>query len=217
MTTASPDISTEHLSATRLAMSRPRVLGWMRSAAVLDGDWGTSVAYVLGIGFALAGYGSFWQLLAMMALTTLVAVNYVSLCRLYPNGGGVYSLVCHQSNFLAVIGALLLAVDTIVTIALSILDGRHYVGVEHPVALAIAVILIIGSINWFGPRHSGGLALLITFFTLVTIAEQAATFGVESVIIGGQQRSPSSQFSKEVSCEHWAVCSRLSLRHHRHH
>jgi amino acid transporter len=163
------NISLPQHSIARLATSRPRVLGWLRSAAILDGDWGTSAAYVLGIGFALAGYGSFWHLLAMMALTTLVAINYISLCRLYPNGGGVYSSVYHRSKLLAVVGALLLAADYIVTMALSVLDACHYFGLENPVVWAILVILAIGAINWFGPRHSGGLALLITGFTLVML------------------------------------------------
>jgi amino acid transporter len=154
---------------TRLATSRPRVLGWLRSAAILDGDWGTSVAYVMGIGFALAGYGSFWHLSAMMALTSLVAINYITICRLYPNGGGVYSSVYHRSKLLAVVGALLLAADYIVTMALSVLDACHYFGLENPVFWAIVVILAIGALNWFGPKHSGGLALLITAFTLVTL------------------------------------------------
>ncbi len=141
----------------------------MRSAAILDGDWGTSVAYVLGIGFALAGYSSFWHLSAMMVLTTLVAINYITICRLYPNGGGVYGSVYHRSPLLAVVGALLLAADYIVTMALSVLDGCHYFGLEHPALWAIIIILAIGAVNWFGPKHSGGLALVITAFTLITI------------------------------------------------
>ena len=141
----------------------------MRSAAILDGDWGTSVAYVLGIGFALAGYSSFWHLSAMMVLTTLVAINYITICRLYPNGGGVYGSVYHRSPLLAVVGALLLAADYIVTMALSVLDGCHYFGLEHPALWAIMIILAIGAVNWFGPKHSGGLALVITAFTLATL------------------------------------------------
>ena len=169
MSSESSDISSTPHGVTRLATSRPRVLGWLRSAAILDGDWGTSVAYVMGIGFALAGYGSFWHLSAMMALTSLVAINYITICRLYPNGGGVYSSVYHRSQLLAVVGALLLAADYIVTMALSVLDACHYFGLENPVLWAIVVILAIGALNWFGPKHSGGLALLITAFTLVTL------------------------------------------------
>jgi amino acid transporter len=123
----------------------------------------------MGIGFALAGYGSFWHLSAMMALTSLVAINYITICRLYPNGGGVYGSVYHRSQFLAVVGALLLAADYIVTMALSILDACHYFGVENPVLWAIMIICVIAAINWFGPKHSGGLALLITGITVVTL------------------------------------------------
>jgi amino acid transporter len=169
LSSQSTDIPSTPHGVTRLATSRPRVLGWLRSAAILDGDWGTSVAYVMGIGFALAGYSSFWHLSAMMALTSLVAINYITICRLYPNGGGVYSSVCHRSKLLAVVGALLLAADYIVTMALSVLDACHYLGLGNPVLWAIVVILAIGALNWFGPKHSGGLALLITAFTLVTL------------------------------------------------
>ncbi|MBM4161280.1 MAG: amino acid permease [Ignavibacteria bacterium] len=161
--------ATSHHGVTQLATSRPRVLGWLRSAAILDGDWGTSVAYVMGIGFALAGYSSFWHLSVMMGLTTLVAINYVTICRLYPHGGGVYSSVYHRSQLLAVIGALLLGADYVVTMALSILDACHYLGFHYPVVWAILIILSIGVINWFGPRHSGGLALIISAFTLLTM------------------------------------------------
>jgi len=163
------DISSTPHGVTRLATSRPRVLGWLRSAAILDGDWGTSVAYVMGIGFALAGYSSFWHLSAMMVLTSLVAINYVTICRLYPNGGGVYGSVYHRSKLLAVVGALLLAADYIVTMALSILDACHYFGAENPVMWAIVIICVIAAINWFGPKHSGGLALVITAVTVLTL------------------------------------------------
>ncbi len=151
------------------ATSRPRVLGWLRSAAILDGDWGTSVAYVLGLGFALAGYASFWHLLAMMALTSLVAINYITICRIYPNGGGVYSSVYHRSKLLAVIGALLLSADYVVTMALSILDSCHYFSLPNPVLFAIAFVVVVATINWFGPKNSGGLALLISGATVVTL------------------------------------------------
>jgi len=159
-----------HSGVKEYATSRPRVLGWLRSAAILDGDWGTSVAYVMGLGFALAGYASFWHLCFMMLLTSLVAVNYITICRLYPHGGGVYSSVYHRSQLLAVIGALLLAADYVVTMALSVLDACHYLNLEYPALCAIIIIVFIGMINWFGPKHSGGLALLISAFTLATLA-----------------------------------------------
>ncbi len=159
-----------HSGVKEYATSRPRVLGWLRSAAILDGDWGTSVAYVMGLGFALAGYSSFWHLCFMLALTSLVAVNYITICRLYPHGGGVYSSVYHRSQLLAVIGALLLAADYVVTMALSVLDACHYLNLGYPALWAIIIIGVVGAINWFGPKHSGGLALIISAFTLATLA-----------------------------------------------
>lgn len=154
------------------ATSRPRVLGWARSAAILDGDWGTSIAYVLGIAFALAGYSSFWHLCLMLGLTTLVAINYTTICRLFPNGGGVYSSVQHRSRFLAVVGALLLSADYVITMALSVLDACHYFGMDETGALfaAIAIIVGVGVLNWYGPKHSGGAAILISVATVITLA-----------------------------------------------
>ncbi len=161
--THSPAVMAEY------ATSRPRVLGWLRGAAILDGDWGTSVAYVMGLGFALAGYASFWHLIAMMVLTSLVAVNYVTICRLYPNGGGVYSSVYHRSKLLAVVGALMLSADYVVTMALSILDACHYFELPYPDYFAIAFILVVAAVNWLGPKNSGGLALLISAATALVL------------------------------------------------
>ncbi|MBI2619482.1 MAG: amino acid permease [Ignavibacteriales bacterium] len=164
---ASSAQSLTHLQ--EFATSRPRVLGWIRSAAILDGDWGTSIAYVLGIGFALAGYGSMWHLMLMLGLTSLVALNYITICRLHPNGGGVFSSVYPRSKTMAVIGALLLGADYVITMALSVLDAFHYIGVDHPAGWAVTVILGIGLLNWFGPRHSGSFAFLISIVTLSTL------------------------------------------------
>jgi amino acid transporter len=152
-----------------LPISRPRVLGWLRSAAILDGDWGTSVAYVLGIAFFHAGYYSGMHLLMMLAFTTLIAFNYITICRLYPNGGGVYSSVSHRSRNLAVVGALMLSADYVVTISLSVLDGCHYLALPMPEYWAIGLILLIGVLNWFGPRHAGSVAIVISTMTVIAL------------------------------------------------
>lgn len=163
------------------ATSRPRVLGWVRSAAILDGDWGTSIAYVLGIAFTLAGNSSIWHLTAMLGLTTFVALNYITICRLYPSGGGVYSSVQHRSRTLAVVGALLLAADYVVTMALSILDACHYFNLDFPVLWAIAIILMVAVLNWYGPKHSGGVASAISLLTLITLTVIIAASAPTSV------------------------------------
>jgi amino acid transporter len=153
-----------------LSTSRPRVLGWLRSAAILDGDWGTSIAYVLGIAFFHAGYYSGWHLMMMLAFTIMIALNYITICRLYPAGGGVYSSVSHRSRLLAVIGALMLSADYVVTASLSVLDGCHYFALARPEIWAIGILFGIGFLNWFGPRHAGSFATIISTATLAALA-----------------------------------------------
>src|ERR1700674_2808253 len=136
---------------------RPRNVDAPRAAAILYGDWGTSKAYVIGLAFAVAGYSSFWLILAMCVLMALVGVNYMAICKHYPDGGGVYASVRHRSEIISIVGAFLLIADYIVTAALSALSAFEYIGVPHPELFAGAAILFIGALNYFGPRHTGGL------------------------------------------------------------
>ena len=41
----------------------------------------------------------------MCVLTALVGVNYMVICRLYPDGGGVYASVRHRSEVISIVGA----------------------------------------------------------------------------------------------------------------
>src|SRR5205085_8245184 len=142
-------------------VKRPRNVDWKRAAAILYGDWGTSKAYVIGLAFAVAGYSSFWLLGAMCVLTALVGINYITICKHYPDGGGVYASVRHRSEVISIVGAFLLVADYIVTASISALSAFQYLGVPHPEQFAAAAILFIGALNYFGPRHTGGLAFLI--------------------------------------------------------
>src|SRR5215471_11693730 len=110
---------------------RPRNVGWARAAALLYGDWGTSKAYVIGFAFLAAKFASFPIILAVCAFTGLVGYNYIIVCRHFPDGGGVYSAAREQSRVLAVLGALLLLADFIVTAAMSCWDAMSYFGVPH--------------------------------------------------------------------------------------
>src|SRR6202167_3842222 len=140
---------------------RPRNVDAPRAAAILYGDWGTSKAYVIGLAFAIAGYSSFWLILAMCVLTALVGINYMAICRHYPDGGGVYASVRHRSIIISIVGAFLLIADYIVTAALSALSAFDYLKVPHPEFFAAAAIVVIGMLNIFGPKHTGGLAFLV--------------------------------------------------------
>jgi len=142
---------------------------WKRAAAILYGDWGTSKAYVIGLAFAVAGYSSFWLIAAMCVLTALVGLNYMVICRLYPDGGGVYASVRHRSEVISIVGAFLLIADYLVTAAISALSAFQYLGVPHPEKFAAFSILIIGLLNLLGPRHTGGLAFLISVPTVLVV------------------------------------------------
>src|ERR1051325_11728740 len=104
-------------------IKRPRNVDWKRAAAILYGDWGTSKAYVIGLAFAVAGYSSFWLIAPMCLLIALVGINYICICKHYPDGGGVYASVRHRSHVIAMVGAFLLIADYLVTVAISVLSA----------------------------------------------------------------------------------------------
>ena len=149
--------------------SRPRNVDAPRAAAILYGDWGTSKAYVIGLAFAVAGYASFWLIAAMCVLTGLVGLNYIVICKHYPDGGGVYASVRHRSEVISIVGAFLLIADYIVTAAISALSAFQYLGTPHPEIFAAAAIAAIGALNLLGPKHTGALAVVISVLTAAVV------------------------------------------------
>lgn len=149
--------------------NRPRNVNVFQAAAILYGDWGTSKAYVIGLAFALAGYGSFWLIGAVSILMLMVGINYISICKFSPTGGGVYASARKHSQVLALIGAFFLLADYLVTAALSGLSCFEYLGVAYPVYWTIIAIIMIGIINYFGPRYSGNLALVVAIATVIIV------------------------------------------------
>src|SRR2546421_6606089 len=105
----------------------------------------------------------------MCVLTALVGLNYMVICRLYPDGGGVYASVRHRSEVISIVGAFLLIADYLVTAAISALSAFQYLGVPHPEKFAALSILIIGLLNLLGPKQTGGLAFLISVPTAIVV------------------------------------------------
>ena len=151
----------EPLLGQAAGVHRPRNVDWKRAAALLYGDWGTSKAYVIGLAFVAAGFSSFPIILAVCGLTAVVGYNYIIVCSHFPDGGGVYSAARKQSRFLASAGALLLVANFIVTAALSGWAAVSYLGVpsENARVATAGLILVVGIINYFGPRHSGSVSI----------------------------------------------------------
>ena len=67
----------------------------------------------------------------MSLLILAVGWAYTQICRIYPDGGGVYTAAKQRSRLLGVIGALLLFADYTVTASLSAVDAFHYFGLRH--------------------------------------------------------------------------------------
>ena len=115
-----------------------------------------------GIQFVLADRG-------MCLLTALVGVNYMAICKHYPDGGGVYASVRHRSEIISIVGAFLLdgglhrdgGAQRAIRFSLS---GRAASG-----NIRRAAILVIGALNYFGPKHTGGLAFLVSVPTVVVV------------------------------------------------
>ena len=151
--------------------TRPRNVDWKRAGALLYGDWGTSKAYVPGLAFSLALYSSFWFVLAVSALTALVGINYIWICKYFPEGGGVYSSAKAHSRNLALLGGFLLVADYIVTASLSCYDAFLYLGFtfEDAKRWSIITIFIIACINFFGPRQSGSIAVVLGLMTVTVL------------------------------------------------
>jgi amino acid transporter/nucleotide-binding universal stress UspA family protein len=176
-------------------LHRPRNVDWKRAAALLYGDWGTSKAYVVGFAFSAASVAIAWQsmavILAVCALTALVAFNYVLVCKHFPDGGGVYSAARESSRFLAVMGALLLVANFTVTAAMSGWAAMSYFRVPRewiPYATA-AVILLMGWLNFYGPKHSGSVALSMAL-PMAVVVVLILVFSVPHLTTANMEAAP---------------------------
>ena len=159
------------ISENGVGLHRPRNVDWKRAAAILYGDWGTSKAYVIGLAFVAADFSSLPIIIAVCALTAVVAYNYIIICKHFPDGGGVYSAARDQSRILAVIGALLLVANMTVTAALSGWASLSYFGVPKELIAQSAMVLIlcVGMVNLFGPRHTGSMAMALAVPAVVAV------------------------------------------------
>ena len=190
----------------KLLAERPRELRWYHAAGLLFGDWGTSRLYVLGFAFVLSGHASFWYVAAMCVLVALVGFSYTIVCAHFPDGGGVYSVAKPRSSTLAVVGALLLVANYVITAALSAYAGFRYIlpsGVDSRYALyaAVVALLIIGAANMFGPRRAGlwalGVAIASAFFYLIVSLFCLPTLGHAAIV--APQGSLGDQWSQFVN------------------
>jgi amino acid transporter len=149
-----------------------RKFGASQAAAILYGDWGTSKAYAIGLAFAIAGYSSFWLILAIGFLMTLVAINYVTICKFSLSSATLEKSA--KSQTLNLISTFFSLSDYAILIPLSTLSCFSYLEFSHPQYWAMGSIVLVGFINYFGPRHAGNLALIIAIAVVIVVATLVA-------------------------------------------
>ena len=193
------------MSEMVISGTRPRNVGWMRAAALLYGDWGTSKAYVIGLAVLLAGYAAPYYLAGIIGLTFLVGWNYVWVCKFFPEGGGVYHAARRHSARLGVVGALLLFAGYVVTASISAYEAYNYFGLgAEAVRWAILTIFALGVLNAFGPRLAGSVAVYLALPAVLVLLGLSA-----AGIFSGQERileSPS-----QGAWEGWTIFTGMVL------
>ena len=193
------------MSEMVISGTRPRNVGWMRAAALLYGDWGTSKAYVIGLAVLLAGYAAPYYLAGIIGLTFLVGWNYVWVCKFFPEGGGVYHAARRHSARLGVVGALLLFAGYVVTASISAYEAYNYFGLgAEAVRWAILTIFALGVLDAFGPRLAGSVAVYLALPAVLVLLGLSA-----AGIFSGQERileSPS-----QGAWEGWTIFTGMVL------
>ena len=158
---------------------RPRDLRWYLAGPMFFGDLGTSRLYVLGLALFYAGTAAPYYVAAICTLVLLVGWAYTIVCRVNPDGGGVYSSGRMLHPTLGVVGALLLFANYVVTASISTYEAIIYIGGPFGMArelapwLSVLAIGLLGVLNYVGSKRAGAFALLVAISAIVITAALA--------------------------------------------
>ncbi len=176
-----------------MANSTPEATGLLHRRSVLlvafafavMADPVSSVAYAVEAALRALD-GDLALLVATMSLVlciiALVIVNYQQLVARYPNGGGASAAAGEAfGDEWAFIPIGALVVDFVLTIAISVSAGASAVIAYIPglapwrLALALALVLVVGGITWFG--HLGRLFFAVMTLAFIAVAGTVLAFG----------------------------------------
>ncbi|GGR42217.1 DNA-binding protein [Streptomyces cinereoruber] len=174
----------------------------------------SSVAYAPGevlLVLSAAGLSAYhfspWIALAVVVLMFTVVASYRQNVHAYPSGGGDYEVA--NTNLgpkagLTVASALL--VDYVLTVAVSISSGIENLGsaipfvVEHKVACAVAVIVLLTLMNLRGVKESGTLFAIPTYVFVTGVFLMIAWGAYRGIVLGDTMKAPTADF--EIKPEH---------------
>src|SRR5713226_9827744 len=159
--------------------SSKNLLGPLLCWAVVFADIGTSVYYVPGILYGTVGSLAGFFVFLTMSVFVLLTLKYAEVTQRFPQGGGVVTVAAQAINrWVGALGGMFILVDYFLTAAISCLSGMQYLSVVfpalNPIALlaTIAVLVLLGILNWFGVSESAKVSLvgaLIAFLSDIAI------------------------------------------------
>ncbi|MFF4171667.1 APC family permease [Streptomyces sp. NPDC001744] len=174
----------------------------------------SSVAYAPGevlLVLSVAGLSAYhfspWIALAVVVLMFTVVASYRQNVHAYPSGGGDYEVATTNLGpkaGLTVASALL--VDYVLTVAVSISSGIENLGsavpfvVEHKVASAVAVILLLTLMNLRGVKESGTLFAIPTYVFVAGVFLMIVWGAYRGIVLDETMKAPTADF--EIKAEH---------------
>ena len=143
----------------------------------------SSVAYateqivlVLGLGGLALVHLTPWVALAVVLLLAIVVASYRQTCYAYPNGGGAYTV--GRDNLgedASLVAATSLLIDYVLTVAVSVVAGVAAITsaipslADHAVALSLACVAILTTVNLRGVMESGRAFAIPTYGFVVAV------------------------------------------------
>jgi amino acid transporter len=173
---------------------------------VFASDALSSVAYApdeILLTLSIAGVSAFvfapWVGLAVVVVMLTVVASYRQTVHAYPSGGGDYEVATVNLGpkyGLAVASALL--VDYVLTVAVSVSAGVANLGsvwplvAEHKVAVAVAAVALLTSVNLRGIRESGTAFAIPTYGFMIVVIGMVLTGLFRIFVLGEDLRAPSA-------------------------
>ncbi|TNM68905.1 APC family permease [Streptomyces sp. NP160] len=163
---------------------------------VFASDALSSVAYApdeILLTLAIAGASAYllspWIALVVVVVLVVVVSSYRQNVHAYPSGGGDYEVVTTNLGRTGgvTVGAALLC-DYTLTVAVSVSSGAQYAAAAlpflngHEVLLAVAVVVVLTTLNLRGVRESGSAFAIPTYVFMGAIGAMALVGGTRYVL-----------------------------------
>ena len=148
----------------------------------------------------MAALQSVWVGVVVAIVLAVVVASYRQTVHAYPSGGGDYEVVTTnlgRSWGLLVASALL--VDYILTVAVSISSGASYITTAvpallgHEVPIAVALVVILATLNLRGTREAGGAFAVPTYLYMAAIGLMVVV-GFAKMATGHLGESPTAAY-----------------------